>query len=284
MKWNKRLLAFAATLTVAFTAVGCGSSGGSDASDVESLLKKAQETMAGVNSMASTMDMEIEMSMGEESVNMITSADILTNSDPLKMQMDMSMQIGDDASQSQEMQMFAEEKDGQFVTYMNIDGTWYAQNASAEDLSQYNADDNMDLYLNNISNFSKTGEEDINGVTASKIEGVITGDAMKEAVEDSGIINSVESLGLSAEDMEAIYANDLPLSIWIDADGYVVKYELDMTNMMQGIMDQAMTSAGVTEEDSKITISKTFVSMTCKDFNAVEVEIPAEAENAQVIE
>lgn len=284
MKWNKRLLAFAATLTVAFTAVGCGSSGGSDASDAESLLKKAQETMAGVNSMASTMDMEIEMSMGEESVNMITSADILTNSDPLKMQMDMSMQIGDDASQSQEMQMFAEEKDGQFVTYMNIDGTWYAQNASAEDLSQYNADDNMDLYLNNISNFSKTGEEDINGVTASKIEGVITGDAMKEAVEDSGIINSVESLGLSAEDMEAIYANDLPLSIWIDADGYVVKYELDMTNMMQGIMDQAMTSAGVTEEDSKIIISKTFVSMTCKDFNAVEVEIPAEAENAQVIE
>lgn len=283
MKWNKRLLALATTLTVAFTAVGCGG-GSSDTADVESLLTKAQETMAGVESMASTMDMEIEMSMGEENVNMITSANILTNSDPLKMQMDMSMQIGDDASQSQTMQMFAEEKDGQFVTYMNIDGTWYAQNANAEDLSQYNADENMDLYLNNISNFSKTGEEDVNGVTASKIEGVITGDAMKEAVEDSGIMGSVESMGLSAEDMEAIYANDLPLSIWIDADGYVVKYELDMTNMMQGIMDQAMASAGATEEDGTITISKTFVSMTCKDFNAVEVEIPAETANAQVIQ
>lgn len=287
MKWNKRFLAVAAALTMAFTAVGCGGGngggGGSDTSEVEALLTKAQETMDGVDSMATEMSMEISMAMGEESMDMVTKANILTTADPMKMQMDMTMEVGGDASQTQEMQMFAEEKDGQFVTYMNVAGAWYAQNVSADDLSQYNAEGNMDLYLNNISNFSKTGEESINGTTASKIEGVITGDAMKEAVEDSGVLSSVESMGLSAEDIEAIYSNDLPLTMWIDADGYVVKYELDMTAMMQGIMDQAMASAGLTEEDGAITISKTFVSMTCKDFNAVEVTIPAEAANAQVI-
>ena len=46
-------------------------------------------------------------------------------------------------------------------------------------------------------------------------------------------------MGLSTEDMEALYSSDLPLTMWIDADGYVVKYEMDMTAMMQAVMDQA---------------------------------------------
>lgn len=283
-KWSKRFLAAVAAMAMALAAAGCGGGNGGDAgaADVEALLTKAQETMAGVESMATDMDMEIGMAMGEESMDMITNAKILTVNEPLKMQMDMSMDMGEMGSQN--MQMFAEEKDGQFVTYSNIDGTWYAQSVTMDDLSQYNAEGNMDLYLKNISNFSKTGEEDVNGATASKIEGVLTGDAMKEAIQESGVLGSVESMGLSEEDMEAIYSSDLPLTMWIDADGYVVKYEMDMTTMMQAVMDQAMASAGATAEDGKIEISKTFIRMTCKDFNAVEVEIPAETANATVIE
>lgn len=287
MKWSKRFLAVAAAMTMAFAAAGCGggdnsgNAGGSDSADVEALLTKAQETMAGVESMATEMNMEISMAMGEESMDMITNAKILSVNEPLKMQMDMSVDMGEMGSQ--DMQMFAEEKDGQFVTYINMDGAWYAQSATAESLAQYGANGNMDLYLKNIADFSKTGEEDVNGKTSSKIEGVLTGDAMKEAIQDSGALSSVESMGLSANDMEALYSSDLPLTMWIDADGYVVKYEMDMTAMMQAVMDQAMASAGAEAGDAKIEISKTAVSMICKDFNAVEVEIPAEAANATVI-
>lgn len=282
MKWNKKFLAVAAAMAMAFTAAGCGgNAGSSDSTDVEALLTKAQETMDSVESMAMDMDMEIGMAMGEESIDMVTSAKILAVSEPLKMKMDMSVDMGEMGSQS--MQMYAEEKDGQFLTYTNVDGAWYAQSVTADSLAQYNAEGNMDLYLKNISNFSKTGEEDINGVTASKIEGVLTGDAMKEAIQESGVLDSVESMGLSAEDIEAIYSSDLPLAMWIDADGYVVKYEMDMTAMMQTVMDQAMANAGEAAGDVKIEINKTTISMTCKDFNAVEVEIPAEAANATVI-
>lgn len=284
MKWNKKFLAVAAAMAMAFTAAGCGgnggNAGGSDSTDVEALLTKAQETMDSVESMAMDMDMEIGMAMGEESIDMVTSAKILAVNEPLKMKMDMSVDMGEMGSQS--MQMYAEEKDGQFLTYTNADGAWYAQSVTADSLAQYNAEGNMDLYLKNISNFSKTGEEDINGVTASKIEGVLTGDAMKEAIEESGVLSSVENMGLSAEDIEAIYSSDLPLAMWIDADGYVVKYEMDMTAMMQTVMDQAMANAGEAAGDVKIEISKTTISMTCKDFNAVEVEIPAEVANATV--
>ncbi len=147
MKWSKKFLAVAAAMTMAFAAAGCGggdnsgNAGGSDSADVEALLTKAQETMAGVESMATEMNMEISMAMGEESIDMITNAKILTVNEPLKMQMDMSMDMGEMGSQ--DMQMFAEEKDGQFVTYINMDGAWYAQSATAESLAQYDADANM---------------------------------------------------------------------------------------------------------------------------------------------
>ena len=289
MKWSKKFLAVAAAMTMAFAAAGCGggdnsgNAGGSDSADVEALLTKAQETMAGVESMATEMNMEISMAMGEESIDMITNAKILTVNEPLKMQMDMSMDMGEMGSQ--DMQMFAEEKDGQFVTYINMDGAWYAQSATAESLAQYDADANMDLYLKNISGFSKTGEEDVNGKTASKIEGVLTGDAMKEAIQDSGALSSVENMGLSTEDMEALYSSDLPLTMWIDADGYVVKYEMDMTSMMNALMAGLIEASGEEAEGFSIEFPKVNLVMTCSDFNAVsEFEIPEEAKAATPME
>lgn len=52
-----------------------------------------------------------------------------------------------------------------------------------------------------------------------------------------------------------------------------MQYELDMTAMMQGILD--VMSAG---EENPITISKTLVHMTCSNFDAVpDFEVPAEA-------
>ena len=111
MKWSKKFLAVAAAMTMAFAAAGCGggdnsgNAGGSDSADVEALLTKAQETMAGVESMATEMNMEISMAMGEESIDMITNAKVLTVNEPLKMQMDMSMVMGEMGSQV--MQMFA---------------------------------------------------------------------------------------------------------------------------------------------------------------------------------
>ena len=127
MKWSKKFLAVAAAMTMAFAAAGCGggdnsgNAGGSDSADVEALLTKAQETMAGVESMATEMNMEISMAMGEESIDMITNAKILTVNEPLKMQMDMSMDMGEMGSQ--DMQMFAEVyANGHGGTNVNV---WY---------------------------------------------------------------------------------------------------------------------------------------------------------------
>ena len=51
---------------------------------------------------------------------------------------------------------------------------------------------------------------------------------------------------MTEEQMQEMYADmgDLPIVLWIDAEGYVLKYEMDMTEMMQKIMDTAMGAVG----------------------------------------
>ena len=81
--------------------------------------------------------------------------------------------------------------------------------------------------------------------------------------------------------MEALYSSDLPLTMWIDADGYVVKYEMDMTAMMQNIMTKVFEKMDVAAEDMDFTVDKMFISMTLYDFDNVgEIAIPEEAKNA----
>ncbi len=284
MKWSKRLFATAAAAVLVFSAAGCG--GSANDTDVEALVAKAQETMSNVNSMKSVMTMDMGMAMDEESLEITTEATILATIEPMKMQMDISAKLGDEVVQ--EMQMFAAEDDDQVITYMNVGGAWYAMPVDTGELDQYNAEENMSLYLENITSMSAEGEEEINGTKATKVVGVIAGDAMEEAIESSGALNSMASLGISEEEVEAMYADlgDLPIILWIDADGYVVKYEMDMSEMMQTIMDKAMSIvAEEGDEDASVQITKMMVSMVCSDFDAVgDIEIPAEALEAEVLQ
>ena len=113
---------------------------------------------------------------------------------------------------------------------------------------------------------------------------------MKESVEKSGMLTTASQLGLTEEQMEQALAEmgELPMSLWIDADGYVYRYEMDMTLMMQGIFDamqEAYSDGGVADETQRLFMKKAIVTMTADDFNAVtDFEIPAEALEAEMIE
>ena len=265
----RNILAAAAATTILVS--GCGSSG-MDAAEIEALLSKAKTTMATVESMAAEMSMEMDMSMnGGEAIETTTLAKIRSQQDPLKMAMDMSM-VMSDGTEIDQMQMYAVEKDGHLHTYMSMADTWYAETLELEELSQYNAEQNLDLYLDNISEITSGKQEDVNGIKTTKISGVITGDAMEEAVAGSGLTASAQSMGISEEMMASMYDDlgDLPISLWIDEEGYVLKYELDMTEMMQKVMNESMKAMGAAEEDLLVEIEKTAITMVCSEFNEIE--------------
>ena len=271
----RKILAAALAMTIFVS--GCGGSQ-VDTAEVDTLLAQAKNTMETVESMAAEMTMEMDMGMNGETIETTTLASIRSQQNPLTMAMEMSM-VMSDGTEVDQMQMYAVEEDGHLRTYMSTADVWYAETLELGELSQYNAEENMDLYLDHITDITSSKQEEVNGTKTTKITGVITGDAMKEAIAGSGLTASAQSMGISEEMMADLYdeLGDLPISLWIDAEGYVLKYEMDMTEMMQKIMNESMKAMGASEEDLLVKIEKTGITMVCSQFNAVEEIVIPEA-------
>ena len=276
----------AAVIALSLALTGCGSSTGSGSESkemsAEDLIKLSGEAMAEVKSMSASMVMEMSAEMEGDTLDMVMTADMDTiYEEPIKLKMDMSVTAGDEEAMG--YSMYAVQDGDTMNTYMNLgDDQWYNQQVTIEDMSQYNAQSNTELYLSNISSFTADGKETVNGVEATVISGVLAGDSMKEAIMDSGMESITGSLGeMTEEEIDAVISEigDMPVKLWISDEGYVMKYELDMTEMMQKLMiTMVAQAAGVTEDEVPMTVSKMVISMTCDNYNAVEdFDIPEEA-------
>ena len=84
------------------------------------------------------------------------------------MKMEMSMQM-DDGTAMEEMLMYAVEEDGKLKTYMYSADMWYAETLELGELNQYNAEENMDLYLEHITDLKSMAQEEVNGIQTTKI-------------------------------------------------------------------------------------------------------------------
>lgn len=276
----KKWLAFALVVMFMVSMTACGGNGGNSTEDV---MKAAQDALNEVSSMRYDMVMDMNLSAGGQTVESKTTGQIAYNADPLAMEMQMTVDMG--AQGKVDMLMYAGQEGDDLVMYMSDGANWGKQTLTdAAQLEQYNAQDSMEIYLENIDSFQEAGTEQVNGSDAVKYEGVIANDALNDVMAASGMEEQLAQYGLSGEEAAAIYQDlgDLPVAIWIDAESNLpVKYEMDMTAMMQTIMTKMFENMDMAAEDVDLTVDNMFISMTLYDFNNVgEIQIPEEAKAA----
>ncbi len=291
MKFFNKLISLAMVIVMMFSIAACGggNSGGeggetpqeSTAPTPEEVVKAAENNMREATSIESNMTMDMAMTSDGQTVNMKTNMDMISFTDPMKLKMDMTMDMGEQLGGTQTIQFYADETDGAMTMYMNMMGNWYKQNVPEEQLAQYDTKENLSTYLDSSTGFTEAGTEQVNGEDATKYDGVITGSQMNEVLKASGALDDLEPM-LAGTDLDAstIYEDlpDITMSIWINAEQYPVKYEMDMTAMMQGLMDKVMATA---QQEQALTVDAMKISMTNKNFNnAADFEIPEEAKNA----
>lgn len=264
--------------------VGFAACGGGDGKDNAATIEAAREKMDQIESVHYEMTMELGMSAAGESFNVNTAqiADYII--DPMTMKMDMNMDLG--MLGGMDMQMYATEKDGAYCLYTGIDdGTgnvaWSGQTMDLSELKQYDAAETMKLYLNSGADFKEAGTETINGEKATRYDGVVKGDDIESVLNASGVLDQLTEMQLITSDVASMLSDigDLPLSIWVSDDSSLpVRYEMDMAEMMQTMMDNMAEETGET-----ITIDKASIAMTLSNFNSVEdIVIPDEVLNAAV--
>lgn len=299
MKKNRRILAVLAALglTVSLTACGGGgntasNSGGETKASAAETVAAAIEKLDGSKSVSMQMQQDMNMSIAysgqSQDMNMVTTMNMDLIQEPMKLKGTMTIDVGEELGGSQNVELYMMEEDGATNLYMNAAGQWTKQAVDTTSMDQYDIKNTLDVYLDSASDFKEEGSEQVGGADATKYTGTIKGDNVTKVMEESGMLDSMGQVGLSSEQISGDALKelmsdlgDMPMTVWVNADGYPVQYSMDMTQMLAGVMDKAMELAGAANQGIEISVSKAQVMISCSNFDGVaDFELPAEAKNA----
>ena len=287
MKRIKSLIAL--VLALGLMAVLLTACGGNNDAEVREKLETAQEKLDAVTSMSYEISMDMDLSFSGAGLDGQTMSTHTTGTaryivDPMAMEMNLSVDTG--ASATTDTLMYVMQDGDQVTAYSSLDNgaSWTKATVDTSQLTQYDGKQSMDLYLENIDQFKEAGSEAINGSQATKYEGVIANDTISEVMEASGALIQMEQLGLDEETISSMYSEigDIPVAIWIDdTSGLPVRYDLDMGNVMQGILDKALSAIGTDASGVTFTVDQMMMTMTVTGVdNVSSVELPEAAKAA----
>lgn len=274
----KKLLAALLVLALMLGLCACG-----DPKTPEEVMAKAGENLAQAKSLRFAAQIEMSMSSRNETVDMTISMDGETTTEPVVVHADMAIDLG--ALGAMEMELYAEQNDDTVTTYISALGQWRKEEAPLdEENAVLDAKGDMGSSLAYASGLEEIGVETVGGVEAARYDGVITKEHLQEVLKNTGVLDDLgdamdlkKSLEDAAENTAGL--GDIPISIWIDKEAMLpVRYEMDMTEMMQKLMDQVSTAVSMEYP----TVSRVKVSMTIGGIDDVDaITIPDEARNAQ---
>ncbi len=260
----------------------------------EERLANAAQQMKQVKSMHLDLDLNIDLDMtvaiGEaeqsENLDMTSRYGIDIQNEPLKMYMEMEVLFQGEGGT---LLSYAEQAGDEVLLYSSYDdGTTWSKTttASVADLTPQDPVQQTALFLACAGSFTETGKETVNGSQATVYSGVISGQYVEEAIKSTGVLDSLGQMGVEASEEMFQDLGDIPASIAIDdASGMLVRYEMDMSQVMQNMMDRLIGSMlaqyGMTETSVTLTVGKVQVVMTLSRFNSVgEIVIPEAAKAA----
>ncbi len=274
----KKIAAGALALAMMFTLAACGKE--QSGADAASVMAAAQQELTKVSSMRYTYAMEMAISAEGESVEMTVNGSAEMTMDPIAVKMTMNMDMLGMALEN--IQIYMVPENGRMVTYVGMDmegagqNQWYKTLAEDATISteQYNAVDSFELYMKNGSDFKAAGKETVQGVSATRYEGVISSDVLEETLEKSGNLDNISSL--LGEDYSDALAKmgGIPITIWISDAGLPVKYVFDMTSMVAELIKNTAED----NRDAGVSVDKVMMSMEVEGYNDISaITVPQDA-------
>lgn len=281
MKLKKRLIALVCVLMMLLSLAACGG----EPTTPPDPLETAMENLKTVENLQADAKMDMTMTVNGETVDTKTTMDMIYYVEPLRMLMEMeTVANGETVS----MTVASEQTEDGIDIYYADDENWYYQNIGLDDAaSMQGYDYRPDQALGDYT-YTADGTEEVDGVTLYKYTCELTGEAMQEAMNSSGAMDSMGNTGMSKEDMEEILKSldgtSIKASVWISEDDMLpVRYEMDMTEVMNALMAKMFEviaqSAGVSADELGVEMSVSKVVVTVEYFNydyADDFEVPAE--------
>ena len=277
MKKAKRILVFAILAAMLLSLCGCGM--------FRTRVAKAAIKMSKLDSLHA--DVEMQIGMGISLLGQDVNADAAITGgadiqrDPERVYVNLMAEV---AGFEQNLLFYGVGRDDGFDVYSSADSgdSWTKGSVEDDDNSKNSKADGKSLFLllsDSAASFKEYGKEKVNGSDAIGYNGKITSDELRQALELANAKQALEeSLDVELDDDVFEDLGDVPVSIWIDVkSGMIVRVEMDMLDVMQGIVpvlvDKAMekTDVGIGVNTKVYEVT---VSITLSEFDAVQVTKP----------
>lgn len=255
--FNKGAIALGCAMIMA--ASGCGAANSSKiditSENVAEAVAGAKEALADVNEVSADMSIAINLNVGEETSEGVTNVKIEDRKDPMLMHI-YSTGTQDGAELEGALEFYIENDGEKHTLYTDLDGVWYKQDIEDQYVGyivgQYYVAENADVILEYVENLAVEGEEAVNGNKAYKITGDIPSDSIYEVVEGTAAFNYIGFAGLE----ESYYTDDeaVPIRLWIDETGMLVKYEIDYTGVLNCVIETFYASVDAETDFSMDTL------------------------------
>ena len=291
----KRASALTIALAAAIALTSCGTNTETGTDDgkttpqnaelsVSEIFEKAIENTASIKSASYSIGMDMAMSSEGTDISIATTGNIKMTADPMEYEMTLDMDMGEEIG-SMTTTSYLVNEDGKQVLYSGVvyggETFWSKQyDATLDSFEQYNAMENIEMYLENAESFKENGTDNINGTEAVRYDGTITGESLENAINSTlgDLGTSIDGTDLSASEIfNGI--GDLTLSVWIDKETLTVrKYEMDMSEIMSKLFENMSADD---ESLAGIDVSKVFLSMTVSSYNDIDsITVPDDVKSA----
>ncbi len=256
---------------------------------VAARMENSSKAMEDVKSMSYNMVMDMALSQGGEKAEMKADMKMDMIMEPMAMYASANITA---EGENQKVEYYYITENNVLTMYMNMDGQWVKM--ALGDMSQLTGSSNpaesVDTYLNAYGTVRVEGKDVVNGKTATKVYCEISDEYMEKMIEQSGALDNMAVLSPEEKTMVSQILTGMKgfgYELWLDdATGQLAKCRMDMTAMMQSVMEQ--TAAAMEKEHPEdaaelkgIRFDKVAVEMTLSNINSVkEITLPEAAKSA----
>ena len=168
------------------------------------------------------------------------------------------------------------------MVYLYDNDKWLKESVTVEDLrnevSKCDVIESGIMLMKSAYDIQKLGSEEINGEKADVYEGLIPNVMIADVLDITGAAYKFKT------DWDSSYyedSGDLPVTLWVNSENIIIGYELDITNVMQNIVDRFYEENDLSDTYEDIKFESFKAKGTVSEYNnEIERIVPEEALNA----
>lgn len=168
------------------------------------------------------------------------------------------------------------------MVYLYDNDKWLKESVTVEDLrnevSKCDVIESGIMLMKSAYDIQKLGSEEINGEKADVYEGLIPNVMISDVLDITGAAYKFKT------DWDSSYyenSGDLPVTLWVNSENIIIGYELDITNVMQNIVDKFYAENDLSDTYEDIKFESFKAKGTVSEYNnEIERTVPEEALNA----